>query len=140
MIIELGPLGVEISAQPKGMIGDSVISGIELKTVAPVAAENPPRGAVVNQIADVIRIESDRRVTAERRDLIIDVVADSPLQRQHVEVVLLELVLADFGRRIDRHACQWEYLRLIGVRGNLKVIDRASRYEAEPRRRIQKVR
>src|SRR5260370_10356247 len=122
------------------MIGYSMISRVELKPVAQVATENPPCGSVVNQVASMVRIESNRRVTAERRDLVVDLVANRPLQRQHVEVVLLELVLPDFGRRIDGHACQGEHLRLTGVGGNLKVIDRASRYEAEPRRRIQKVR
>ena len=122
------------------MIGDSVIGGIELKAVAPVAAENLRRGAVVNQIAGVIGIESNRRVAAERRELVVDILPDGSLQRQHVEVVLLELVLAHFRRRIDRHAFQREQLRLIGVRGNLKMIDRRSRDQAQPRRRINEVR
>ena len=60
MIVDLGALGVEISAEPKRMAGDSVVGGIQLKAVAPVAAENLRRGAVVNQIAGVIGIESNR--------------------------------------------------------------------------------
>src|SRR5208282_1441840 len=103
MIVDLGALGVEIPAQPKRMIGNSVVSGVDLKTVAPVAAKNSRRGAVVNQVAHVFRIESNRRVTAERRDLVIEILSNGSLQRQHVEVVLLELVVADLRRRIDRH-------------------------------------
>src|ERR1700722_19318 len=140
MVVDLSAFGVEVPAQPKRMIGDSMISGVELKTVAPVAAENSRRGAVVDQVADMIGIESNRRVTGERRDLVIEVISDCPLQREHVEIVLLELILADFRRRIDRHAGQREHLRLTRVGGNLKMIDRAARYEAEPRRRIKKVR
>src|ERR1035437_2714102 len=104
MIVDLGALGVEISAQPKRSIANSVVSRVDLKTVAPVAAKNLRRRAVIDQVARAVRIESDRRVTAERRDLVIDILSNGSLQRQHVEVVLLELVVADFRRRIDRHA------------------------------------
>src|SRR5277367_2403805 len=100
MIVDLGPLCVEISAEPKRMTGDSVVSSIELESVAPVAAENLRCGAVVDQIAGVIGIESNGRVTAERRELVVDIRSDGSLQRQHVEVVLLELVFAHFRRRI----------------------------------------
>src|SRR5271154_4939205 len=60
MIVDLGALGVEISAETKRMTGDSVVSSVELKSVAPVAAENLRRGAVVDQIAGVIGIERNR--------------------------------------------------------------------------------
>src|SRR5208337_2636895 len=48
--------------------------------------------------------------------------------------ILLELVIAHFRRRIDRHSLQREDLRLIRIRGNLKMIDRASRDQTQPRR------
>src|ERR1700722_9512598 len=99
MVVDLGALGVEVPAQPKRMIGNSVIGSVDLETVAPVAAKNPRRGAVIDQVADVVGIESDGRVTAERRNLVVEIRSNSPLQRQHVEVVLFELVLADFRRR-----------------------------------------
>src|SRR5580693_6112774 len=122
------------------MIGNPMISRVELKTVAPVAAKNPRRGAIVDQVANVVGVESNRRVSGEWCDLVIDIVPDDSLQRQHVEVILLELVLPDFRRRIDRHPCQREHLRLIRVRWNLKVIDRGAREQAQPRGRIKIVR
>src|SRR5271170_2399462 len=122
------------------MIGDSVICRVDLKTAAPVAAKNLRRCAQVDQVAGVVGIKSNRRVTAERSDLVVDIFSNSSLQRQHAEVVLLGLVLADFRRRIGWHSRQRKDLRLIRISGNLKVIDRGSRDQAQPGRRIYKVR
>src|ERR1700685_3920397 len=121
MIVDLGALGVEISAQPKRMIGEPVISRVDLETVAPVAAKNFRRGAQIDQVAGVVGIKTNRRVPAERRDLVVDVLSNSSLQRQHAEVVLLSLVLADFRRRIAWHSREREDLGLIRISGDLKV-------------------
>ena len=64
---------------------------------------------------------------------------DHSLERKHAEVVLLELAFVNVARRIDRDARERVHLRLTGVVGNLEVIDRGSRDETEPGRRVEEV-
>ena len=136
MIVDLGALGVEEAAYPNRMLIEAVVGRIDLDTVCKIAAENLRRGAVVDQVARVIGIERDGGIAAERCDLIVDVRPDRSLERKHAEVVLLELVLGNVARRIDRDARERVHLRLIGVGGNPEVIDRGSGDETEPGRRV----
>src|SRR5216683_7134437 len=88
----------------------------------------------------MIGIEGNVRVTAERRDLIVEVRSDLPLQREDCKVVLLGLIVSDLGGRIDGNPNQVKNLRLIRIRRNLKVTHRRSRDQAKSSRRSEEVR
>ena len=111
-----------------------------LNAVSPIAAEYSGSGAVEDQVAVEIRIKRYRRITAEGRDLIVEVRADSPLKSEHPEIVLLELIFIDPRRRIDRNARELKDLRLIRIRPNLEMVHVRTGDQTEPRGRAQKIR
>ena len=136
MIVDLRTLGVEETAETKRMRGESPVGRIGLDAVSEVAAEDPSRGAIKNQIAGEIWPERHRRIAAETRDLVVEIRPNGALKSQHAEVVLFELVLVDGGRRIDRNPGEREDLGLIGIRRDLEVIHRRTRDQAETRRGV----
>src|SRR5277367_1883931 len=70
MVVDFGALGVEVDSGADGMTRAETVGGIDLDTVAPVAAEDVGCDTVVNQVADIVGIELDRRIAAEAGDLI----------------------------------------------------------------------
>ena len=127
MIVDLRALGIEVGAETKRMSRERPVSRIGLDAVAAIATEYSRSGAVVDQVAVEIRLERNRRIAAEWRDLIVEIRSDSALKSEHSEIVLLELVLIDSRRRIDRNSREREDLRLIGIRRNLESGSRPSR-------------
>jgi len=72
MIVDLGALGVEIF-HPAETYNDWRFRDRQCRSenrLPQSLRKNSRRGAVIDQVADVVGIESDRRVTGERRNLV----------------------------------------------------------------------
>src|ERR1700730_10756325 len=122
------------------MFVKAAIGEVTLQSVYPIAPKHPRRDAIVDQVAVDVRMKRQCRVAAERRDLVVDVLAQQTLQGENAVVILLELCLPELDRRGRAHHRQRKPGGLTRIAGDLKVGQVESTEQTQPRRGAQEVR
>src|SRR5579875_59500 len=139
VIVDFRPFPAEIKTGVHRVGISQMIAAVALHTAGPTAAKNSRGRAVVYQISRVIGVKRKCRIAAEAGQLIVEL-PNRSLPRQHAVIILLKLIFRQVGRGIIGHPKQLVDLRLIGIVGDLKIIDGSPGYKADPLRRGQKIR
>src|SRR5437016_2926313 len=97
VIVDFGPLTLEIKARAKRVRVEAAPGKIALDSIGPVATEHPGGDAVENQISGLVRMKRKGRIAAERSDLVVEVLSQHTLHRQYPIIVLLKLSFSSTG-------------------------------------------